>query len=251
MSENGHIRVEQGQKRLRTYLGGELVADTVAPLLVWEAPYYPTYYVPRADVRMDLLVESDRREASPHLGEASYWTVKVGRAEALDAARQYAASPAEELRDAIRFEWNAMDAWFEEDEEVFVHPRDPHKRIDALRSSRHVVVEIDGVAVADSVRPVLLFETGLPIRYYLPKTDVRMDLLSATATTTRCPYKGTAEYYSVTVGERSHRDVAWWYRNPAHESAQIAALVAFYNERVDLVVDGVREQRPDTIFSKR
>ena len=188
-------------------------------------------------------------DRSPSLGEARLWTVKTGRAQAEHAARQYPESPAGELRDAIRFDWNAMDSWFEEDEEVFVHARDPHKRIDALRSSRHVVVEIDGVPVADSSRPVLLFETGLPTRYYLPKTDVRMDLLTASDSLTRCPYKGVAEYYSVNLGGKTYDDIVWWYRNPAHESAAIAALVAFYNEKVDHIVDGVREERPVTTFS--
>ena len=197
MTENPSVRVERSYKRLRTYLGGELVVDTTAPLLVWENAGYPSYYVPQADVAMELLAASDEVDRSPSLGEARLWTVKTGRAQAEHAARQYPESPAGEIRDAIRFDWNAMDSWFEEDEEVFVHPRDPHKRIDALRSSRHVVVEIDGVPVADSSRPVLLFETGLPTRYYLPKTDVRMDLLTASDSLTRCPYKGVAEYYSV------------------------------------------------------
>ena len=249
MTESGATRVEQSQKRLRTYLGGELVADTTAPLLVWESRSYPTYYIPQADVSMDLLSASGRVEGSSDLGEARLWTVKTARAEAREAARQYPQAPVPELRDAIRFEWKAMDSWFEEDEEVFVHARDPHKRIDSLRSSRHVVVEIDGVTVADSSRPVLLFETGLPVRYYLPKTDVRMDLLTPVDTLTRCPYKGVAEWYSVDVDGRHYDDFVWWYRNPAHESAPIAALVAFYNEKVDLIVDGVRLERPVTQFS--
>ena len=142
-----------------------------------------------------------------------------------------------------------MDAWFEEDEQIYVHPRSPYTRVDVLRSSRHVEVEVDGVKVADSVRPVLLFETGLPVRYYLPKTDVRLDLLTATETTSQCPYKGTAEYYTLTIDGTAHDDLVWWYRHPAHESAGIAGLVAFYNEKVDLIVDGERLERPRTHFS--
>ena len=118
-----------------------------------------------------------------------------------------------------------------------------------LASSRHVQVEVDGVTVADSRTPVLLFETGLPVRYYLPKTDVRMDLLTAAPTTSRCPYKGIAEYYSLTVGATTYDDFVWWYRHPAHESIGIAGHVAFYNERVDLIIDGERQDRPRTKFA--
>jgi uncharacterized protein (DUF427 family) len=218
-------------------------------LLVWEKRSYPTYYVPQADVAMQLLAASDTIDDSSDLGEARFWTVKTARAQAEDAARQYPESPTDEIREAIRFDWNAMDSWFEEDEEVFVHPRDPHKRIDALHSSRRVVVEIDGVTVADCARPVVLFETGLPARYYLPKTDVRMELLLPSDNLTRCPYKGVAEWYSVSVDGKTYEDFVWWYRNPAHESAAIAALVAFYNEKVDLIIDGVRQDRPVTQFS--
>ena len=249
MTENNVPRFEESQKRLRTYLGGELVADTRRALLVWEGPHYPTYFVPEADVRAELLVSSAKTATSPSLGEARYWTVKTGHGEAPDAACQYPKAPAAALREAIQLEWKAMDSWFEEDEEVFVHPRDPHKRIDVLQSSRHVVVEIDGEVVADTVRPVLLFETGLPVRYYIPKTDVRMDLLTPSAKLTQCPYKGTAEYYAVAAGGKTHPDFVWWYRHPVRESAPIAALVAFYNEKVDLVVDGIRQERPRTQFS--
>jgi uncharacterized protein (DUF427 family) len=141
------------------------------------------------------------------------------------------------LRDHIRFDWGAMDAWFEEDEEVFTHARDPYRRIDALRSSRHVRVELDGVVLADSRRPTVLFETGLRPRYYLPKVDVRTDLLEPTDTVTSCPYKGQARYWSARVGERVERDVAWSYPTPLPESAPVAGLVCFYDERLDVLVD--------------
>jgi uncharacterized protein (DUF427 family) len=131
-----------------------------------------------------------------------------------------------------------MDAWFEEDEEVFTHPRDPYTRVDILPSSRHVRVEIDGVTVAESTKPTLLFETGLPVRYYLPKTDVRMDLLTPTQTASHCPYKGRTEYWSYGARQTPGDDVAWSYRTPLPESQKIAGLVCFYPERTDLYVDG-------------
>ena len=131
-----------------------------------------------------------------------------------------------------------MDAWFEEDEEVFTHPRDPYTRVDILPSSRHVRVDVDGVTVAESARPTLLFETGLPPRYYVPKTDVRMDLLVPTASSSHCPYKGDASYWSLTLEDRVVEDVAWSYRTPLPESQKIAGLVCFFPDKVDLYVDG-------------
>ena len=134
-----------------------------------------------------------------------------------------------------------MDAWFEEDEEVHVHARDPRVRIDVLASSRRVRIEIDGVTVADSRAPRLLFETNLRTRYYLPKTDVRMDLLESSATTSGCPYKGEARYWSVRVGDRVLADLAWSYPTPLPESQKVAGLVAFTDEKVGVFVDEVRQ----------
>jgi uncharacterized protein (DUF427 family) len=142
-----------------------------------------------------------------------------------------------------------VDAWFEEDDEVFVHARDPYHRVDVLNSSRHVRVEIDGATVAASRRPRLLFETGLPTRYYLPKADVRMDLLEPTDTTTRCPYKGEAIYWSARIGGQLREDVVWSYPYPIPEIPKIEHLLAFFNERVDLYVDGELQVRPQTPWS--
>jgi uncharacterized protein (DUF427 family) len=142
-----------------------------------------------------------------------------------------------------------MDAWFEEDEEVFTHARDPYTRVEILASSRHVRVQVARVTIAESQSPRLLFETGLPVRYYLPKTHARMDLLELTDNVTHCPYKGQAQSWSVRLGERLHENLAWSYATPLPESQKIAGLLAFYNEKVELYVDGVRQQRPSTKFS--
>lgn len=243
-----HVRVEQGAKRIRAYLGTELIADTIRPLLVWEHRYYPAYYFPEADVRTELLT-ADGTAHSPSRGDATTFTIHAGGKVAPRAALRYDDPRIEELHGTIRLDWNALDAWFEEDEEVFTHPRDPYTRVDILPSSRHVRVEVDGVQVAESTRPTILFETGLPPRYYLPRTHVRMDLLRATDTQTHCPYKGQAEYWSVVTGTVVHPDLAWSYRTPLPESQKIAGLVSFYNERVDLYVDGVLQERPRTKFS--
>jgi uncharacterized protein (DUF427 family) len=245
----GRVRVEQGGKRVRAVFAGQVVADTVHPLLVWEVPYYPTYYFPRDDVHLEFLAASGRTSHSPSRGDAQLSTIRAGAREAVDAAQEYVESPIEELRGYVRLNWDAMDSWFEEDEEVFTHPRDPRVRVDILASSRHVRIEIDGVTVADSVRPRLLFETDLPTRYYLPKTDVRLDLLEKSDTVTHCPYKGASEYWSVRVAGELHSDLVWGYPSPLPESQKIIGLLAFTDEKVDVYVDDVLQPRPKTKFA--
>jgi len=248
MAVAGEIRVEHSRKRVRILLAGELVADTTGPLLVWEVPYFPTYYVPVKDVRAELIPYGS--DADKVLGEAEILTVKVpSGAEAVGAARRYPASPARQLHDAVRFEWEAMGEWLEEDEPVYTHARDPHTRVDILASSRHVRVEVDGVTVADSHNPRILFETGLPPRYYLPLSDIRTDLLRPSDTQTHCPYKGTASYWSLDAGFGAHKDIVWIYRTPLPESQKIAGLAAFYDEKVDVYVDGEHQRQPNTKWS--
>ncbi len=245
----GRVRVEPAPKRVRIMLGGAVVADTTDAVYVWEIPWYPQYYIPLADVTPGALKETATTSRAPSRGSARHYSVSGGNRVAEDAAWCYAESPIEGLRDRIRFHWGAMDAWFEEDEEVFVHPRDPYKRVDALRSSRTVRIEVGGIVVAETTRPTFLFETGLPRRTYFPKLDVRMDLLDPTDSSTMCPYKGTARYWSVRAGGEVHTDLAWSYDSPVRESAPIAGLVAFYDEKVDVMVDGRPQPRPKTPFS--
>jgi uncharacterized protein (DUF427 family) len=244
----GRVRVERGRKRVRAYLGGELAADTTSPLLVWEVPYYPAYYIPVGDIRADL-VPTGTTGHSPSRGDAEIFDLRTPARTAPSAARRYASSPIEELRQAVRLDWDAMDEWLEEDEPVYTHPRDPYTRVDILASSRRVRVEVDGVTVANSGQPRILFETGLPPRYYLPLADVRLDLLRPSATQSHCPYKGTASYWTLDTGAGVHEDFVWIYRSPLAESQKIAGLACFYNEKVDLCLDGVPQQRPDTKFS--
>ena len=244
----GRVHTETGRKRVRAYLDGELVADTRQPLLVWEWPYFPAYYIPAADVRATL-APTGKTEHSPSRGDAEICDVIAGRATAPGAARRYPDSPLEALRDAVRLDWDAMTEWFEEDEPVYTHARDPYSRVDILASSRHVRVEVAGVTVADSRQPRILFETGLPPRYYLPLTEVRLDLLRPSATESHCPYKGTAAYWSVEADGQLHPDIVWIYRTPLPESQKIAGLACFYNEKVDLFLDGELQERPATHFS--
>jgi uncharacterized protein (DUF427 family) len=244
----GRVKVETSQKRVRAYLAGQVVADTSRPLLVWELPYFPTYYFPVDDLRATLTPAGAGRH-SPSRGDAEMFDIVVGNSTAPGAALRYPASPIEALRDAVRVDWDAMDEWLEEDEPVYTHPRDPYHRIDILASGRHVEVSIEGMTVADSHQPRILFETGLPPRYYLPLTDIRVDLLRPSETVTHCPYKGAASYWSIEVGGTVHRDLIWIYRAPLAESQKIAGLACFYNEKVDLHVDGMLQDRPRTQFS--
>jgi uncharacterized protein (DUF427 family) len=246
MTDRGRVKVEPSTKRVRVMLGGEIVADTPSPLLVWEVPYYPTYYFPADDVRTDLLVATGETRKSPSRGEATQFAVKVNGSEG--AAYTFDEPKIEEIAGHYAFVWKTMDHWFEEDEEVWVHARDPYTRIDILASSRRVRIELDGVTVADTTHALFLYETGLPTRYYMPKTDVRMDMLTPTGTETACPYKGTARYWSVTLDGKTHEDIVWGYDAPLPESQKITGLVCFYNEKVDVYVDEVLEERPKTKF---
>jgi uncharacterized protein (DUF427 family) len=237
-------------KRVRAFFAGHVIVDAYEPRLVWEHPHYPAYYFPIGDVvRADVLRPSNHRSAATVFGEATYFDVIVGERIAKNAAWRYLNAEKKELRELVRFDWNAMEGWFEEDEEVFVHPRDPWHRIDILHSSRHVEVFCEGTKLADTRRPTLLFETSLPCRHYLPKTDVRMDLLTPSDRTTGCAHKGFARYWSFGRGEQQqHADIAWSYSSPFAEALKIAGLVCFYAERLDIRVDGVALPRPETPF---
>jgi uncharacterized protein (DUF427 family) len=246
--EPGRVRAEPSNKRVRVFLGGVCIVDSTDALYVWEGPRYPQYYLPGSDFADGVLAPSTTVTRSPSRGTASHFIVRAGDREAIDAAWSYDDSPMAELCGRVRLDWQAMDAWFEEDEEVFVHPRDPYTRVQILPSSRHVVVTVDDLVVAESSRPSFLHETGLPRRTYIPKVDVRMARLELTETTSGCPYKGTATYWTVRTDEARHPDLAWSYPAPLRESSPIAELVAFYDERVDLTVDGEPQPRPRTHF---
>ncbi len=241
------VRVEANPKWIRGTVGGRVVVDSREVRSVWEVPYFPAWYFPLADVEATLVANGTTLR-SPSRGQGTRYDLVVGDTTIPDAAWRHLDSPVEALRDLVRIEWQAMDSWFEENVEVFVHPRNPEVRVDALPSARHVRVFVDSEIVADSTHTTVLFETGLPARYYLPKSDVRMDLLTPTDSSSACPYKGWASYWSVTIGDTVHPDLAWGYRTPLPESEAIAGLVCFYNEKVDIELDGVIVDRPKTKF---
>jgi uncharacterized protein (DUF427 family) len=237
-------QVEPVPRRIRATLGGRVVLDTTRAVYLWEWPHYPQYYVPLADVADGVLVDTGETEQHER-GTARVHTVgggsDAGRARVYDAGL---------VAGRVRFDWDAMDSWFEEDEEVFVHPRNPYNRVDAIRSGRLVQVSVDGVVLAESTSTVMVFETGLPTRYYFPRTAVNFEHLVPSDTETACPYKGrTSDYWSSTAGSRLRPDLAWSYQFPTAALLPIAGLVAFYNERVDLSIDGESLERVRTHFS--
>ena len=243
------IRLYPTAKRVRAFFRDIAIADSTHVQLMLESGRLPVYYFPVEDVRMDRLVPGTRREISPLKGEAGYLTVDAGKSVAPNAAWRYQASPAgcPDLSGLVAFHWRVMDAWYEEDEEVFAHARDPFHRIDVLRSARHVQVRIGDTVIADSRRSRMLFETGLPVRYYVPREDVRLDLLSGSATVTACAYKGqTSQYWDFM---NDGRDVAWSYERPSPEVGAIAGMICFFNERAEISVDGVAQPSPQTPWS--
>jgi len=252
-SQGLRFRWEDSRRRVRVVFAGITVAESTRVMLLHEFGRLPVFYFPLEDVRMEVMEKSSRRSHSPLKGEASYWTIRAGSRVAEDAAWSYA-SPLPDgplVEGYLAFYWHLMDAWYEEEEQVFAHARDPYKRVDILPSSRHVRVVLAGVTIADSRRPRLLLETGLPTRYYLPEQDVRMDLLEPTETATRCPYKGQASYWTATIGDRVFKDIVWSYRDPLPACAPISRLLCFFNERVEAIyVDGERQAVPSTPWSE-
>jgi uncharacterized protein (DUF427 family) len=220
----GHV--EPVPRRVRAVHGGEVVIDTMQALYVWEFPPYPQYYFPLEEIDPALL-ESLGDDATVHGSDSG-----------------------ERPPNTVRFRWDAFEEWFEEDERTWIHPRSPYARVDALRSSRQVRIELEGAVLAETSSPVVLFETGLPPRTYFDRNDVDFSHLVPSETRTGCPYKGfTSRYWSVRVGDTVHPDLAWSYEFPVANLAQIAGLLAFFDEKVDVILDGERLARPQTPFS--
>jgi uncharacterized protein (DUF427 family) len=241
------LYLEPTPKRLRVVVGDETVADSRGAFMLHEQGLQPVYYFPSRDVHSELLEPSDRVTRCPKKGEASYWTIRAGET-VVDAGAWYYPEPlagAGFLRDLVAFYFDRMDHWYEENEEIYVHPRDPYHRVDVVASDRVVRVSLDGSVLAESSRALALFETGLPTRWYVPREDV-VASLEPSDTLTRCPYKGEAGYYSA----GGVKDLVWYYAEPFSEVGRIAGLLCFFNEKVDLSLDGSEVERPVTAWSR-
>lgn len=263
------LRYEPTAKRVRAVLGGEVALDSTQALLVWEPRrVVPQYAVPLGDMVAELgpagspapvadadpvrlggggpLVLTPDNGFGAHSCGGETLTVRLGDDQRPGAAFR----PADpDLAGYVFLDFAAFDGWFEEEESVVSHPHDPFTRIDVRRSARHVRIALDGHVLAESRRPSLLFETYLPVRYYLPRDDVDMNLLCPSDTITTCAYKGTASYWSLKMPEKTVDDVAWSYPRPLTDAADVADMLCFFNERVDVVLDGVQQERPQSPWS--
>lgn len=229
-------------RRVRATLGGETVLDTQRGQLLHETGILPQLYVPAGDVRQDLLEPTDHHTHCPFKGDASYWSVRAGDRVAEDAAWGYPEplEPAAWLRGQVAFYWDAMDAWIDEDDPVEGHLRDPYHRVDVRDTARHVRVLAGDEVLADTTRAKLLSETGLANRYYIPREDVRDDVLAPSDTTTVCPYKGTASYWSARVDGRELADAAWAYPEPLEDALHARDHLCFSHDGIAIEVDGER-----------
>ncbi|MDR0849668.1 MAG: DUF427 domain-containing protein [Propionibacteriaceae bacterium] len=250
----GEFTYEYSERHVRGLIGDTAVVDSYSPLLVWEPGHaVPGYVYAREDVRADLLRPNTAKINTKHTQVGERYDIEVDGKTYQGAAFTF---DVDGLRDRIGFEWSRRDGlpvvehWYEEDEEVFVHPRDPYKRVDPIKSSRHVEVYLDGIKIADTHNPVLLFETRLPIRYYIPEADYDFTHLTPTELSTRCPYKGLASYWSVTTDKGTYDNIIWSYRDPVKAASNITGLLAPYNELVDIIVDGVALDRPQSEFTE-
>ncbi|MFZ0088969.1 MAG: DUF427 domain-containing protein [Solirubrobacteraceae bacterium] len=261
------IYLEPTPKRIRVEVGGEVIADSRHAFILHESGLQPIYYFPPGDVRTDVLTPTDRHTHCPKKGDASYYTIIAG-GETVDSGAWYYPEPLPEapfLKDLIAFYFDRMGRWLEEGEVIGVHPRDPYHRIDVVRTDRHIRVALDGQLLAETDRALALFESNLPPRWYIPHEDVVSEL-EPSDTVTRCPYKGTAAYYSVkraggddgapAAGGNGGasawgKDLIWYYEEPLPEVGRIAGLHCFFNEKVDIELDGELQQRPESPWSQK
>ncbi len=241
--------IENCHRHIRTYFGGVLIGSSRHGVLYLDRPY-PIYYFPQSDVEMQHLVASSRKESDSGRGDRVFWHLTVGSTTARNAASTYTNPPAPahaDLGSYITFDWNVMDSWYEEREQVFGHPKNPYHRIDILASERNLNISVSNLQLAQTSSPMVLFETGLPIRYYVNRKDINLDVLEPSDTVTCCPYKGFANYFNIKTGSRRLiKDGAWCYADPLPECAKIKGRICFYNEIVDIIEDGQQLKRPRT-----
>ncbi|KAI0836050.1 DUF427-domain-containing protein [Hypoxylon sp. FL0890] len=248
--ENGPLKTFPTTRRVRILFDGEYIADTTSALYVWEHEYYPYYYVPRKSITGNL--------ARPEPGSYCVARLQV-EDESIDRVLVFGDelnNRSRALEGMVRIEFGDVNAWFEEDMQIYVHPKDPFRRVDVLHSSRPIEVRVNGILVARSNSAYHLHETGLPCRYYIPATAVDPQVLGHSGTTTACPYKGTANYYDVKfkdeTGQKTEiKDLIWYYKTPTLECANIAGFLCFYHEKegVEITIDGELLQRPKTPWS--
>ena len=240
--------IEGVHPRIRGVAAGETVVDSPNARLLHETGRLPVYHFPAAEVRTDLLEATGEREPSAR-GELAWHTLAIGAREVPRAAWTYPEPAADFLEGLVAFRWGALDEWFAEAEQLFGHPKDPYSRIDVCRTTRHVRVLLDGEVLADSRRARVLYEAALPPRWYLPASDVDTARLVPSGHLTRCAYKGVASYWHVRAGGELVEDLVWSYPDPAHDAEPVRDMLCFFSEKVDIELDGVVGERPQTQWS--
>ncbi len=232
---------EPTSRWIRASYDGKIVANSKKSMLMIESSVELDYYFPKEDIRLDLLEVSDHVEISDR-GKRIYWNLKLGETIIEKAAWTYEKHENRpDFRGYIAITWHKMDHWHEEEEEVFDEPRNPYYRVDTIKSSRHIEVFIEGIKIADTRSPNIVFETHLPTRYYIPKEDVQLEHLIPNNTKTVCPYKGFASYYDVKINKNKYENIVWTYLNPIPEAPKLKNMLAFWPEkdkRLQIFVDG-------------
>lgn len=258
LASEGPHKYQTTPRRVRGLLNGKYAFDTINAYHVWEHPYYPQYGNSLIDKTVPALNDltrcrfyvpvssftSDAQLTKTSPVEGTKEAVHFGKLSVGDTSTErvliFATAP---LKDLVKVEFKELDQWFEEEVPIYQHPKDPYKRIDILNSTRHIKVALEGVTLAESSTPLFLLETSLRTRYYLPPTSAKWEYLSKSDTETYCPYKGRANYYNVKVNGKEYKDLVWYYQYPTAESAPIVGHLCFYNEKVDVWVDGEKEQK--------
>ncbi|KAF4961558.1 hypothetical protein FGADI_182 [Fusarium gaditjirri] len=252
--EHGPRKTMQTSRRIQAVHNRTTIVDTTHGVYVWEHDSFPTIYVPVVDVKNAKLV--DKKNISVELKERAAIAQlvipahdSINEAKVDNVVRFFQDVTLGALSDMVRIEFRSIDQWFEEDEPIFVHAKDPFKRIDILHSTRPIEVKVNGRTVAKTTSSMHLLETGLPTRYYLPLSAVDPTVLSKSTVRSKCPYKGEAEYYHIVIDGKTFENLVWYYNHPTLESASIARLVCFYNEKVDIILDGELQERPRKKFA--
>jgi uncharacterized protein (DUF427 family) len=248
------LRHEPIGQRVRANTGGSTVVDSTRAILVWEPRrIVPSYAVPAKDIHAELsAAPATNREVPAMLHPGIPFGVHTAPGEPVTIGDRVGAGfrlADEDLDGYVVLDFDAFEDWFEEDERIAGHPRDPFHRVDVRQSSRPVRIEIDGEVVAETTRARMLFETGLPVRYYMPREDVRL-ALHASEHRSFCPYKGEASYWSVDIGGHRHENLGWSYEHPLPDGPPVAGLVSFWNEIVDVFLDGEPRERPGGPFAQ-
>ena len=230
------LYAEPLRRRMRVKFGDQYVVDSEDVVLLHEPGRYPVAYFPRGDVQPGVLTAEDRVTQHGDLGETRWFSVGVDGREANHAAWEYTGLPAHAalLDGRVAFAWRAMDAFYEEDERIVGHAADVYPRLDVRSNSRHLVVRDGERVIADTHRPVALYESGFAPRWYVLRDDVDESALQPVDGQTFCPYKGLASYY--TIGE--HKKAAWCYPDAWPEAARVSNLLSFEPDKIDVYLDG-------------